>query len=124
LRGKSLEQAQAALRADGLTATVRGVNVNIDKDVVADQQPDAGAPLPPGGTVTIMVGTGSTTIPDVANARADQAAKTLQSNSFRVTTRQRRDPRIPDGVAIETRPLAGTVAPRGSDVELTISSGR
>jgi beta-lactam-binding protein with PASTA domain len=120
LRGKTLPAAQKALEADGLTSTVRGVNVNIDKDVVADQQPDAGASLPPGGTVTILVGTGSTAIPDVANQPREQAAKTLQDNSFRVTVRQRRDSR-PEGVAIETRPPAGTVAPRNSVVELTVS---
>jgi hypothetical protein len=124
LRGKTLDQAQAALKADGLSAQVRGVNVNVDKDVVADQQPDAGATLPPGGTVTIMVGTGSTAIPDVANQPRDQATKTLQNNSFHVTVRQRRDQRIPENVALETRPKAGTVVPRQSDVELWISSGR
>jgi serine/threonine-protein kinase len=122
LRGKTLEAAQAALKADGLTSTVRGINVNVDRDIVADQQPDAGTALPPDGTVTILVGTGSTAIPDVANQPREQAVKTLQSNSFRVTVRQRKDPR-PDGVALETRPPAGTIAPRNSVVELTVSGG-
>jgi outer membrane biosynthesis protein TonB len=124
LRGKQLDQAQAALQAAGLTATVRGVNANADKDVVVDQQPDVGTTLPPGGTVTIMVGTGSTPIPDVANMPADQAMRTLQNNSFHVTPRQRRDQRIPPGMAIETQPSAGAVVPRNSEVLLFISSGR
>jgi eukaryotic-like serine/threonine-protein kinase len=124
LRGKTLDQAQAALRADGLTWTVRGANTNVDKDVVADQTPDAGTALRAGSTVTIVVGTGATTIPDVANQPRDQAVRTLQNNSFRVTLRQRRDQRVPEGAAIETRPAAGTAATRGSEVELTISSGR
>jgi serine/threonine-protein kinase len=124
LRGKTLEQAQAALRADGLAATVRGVNVNVDKDVVADQSPDAGAALPAGGTVTIMVGTGATTIPDVANMSRDQATRTLQTNSFRVTVRQQRDQRIPEGIAVGTTPPAGENAPRNSNVELIVSAGR
>jgi len=124
LRGKTLDQAQAALRADGLAATVRGVNANVDKDVVVDQSPDTGTTLQPGGVVTIMVGTGSTAIPNVANQPRDQAVKNLQSSSFHVVLRQRNDQRIPQGVAIETRPVAGTIAPRNSEVELTISSGR
>ena len=124
LRGKSLDQAQAALKADGLTATIRGINANVDKDVVANQTPEAGTTLPAGGTVTILVGTGSTTIPDVSNLARDQAVRTLQINSFRVALRQRRDQRIAEGTAIETRPPAGSVAPRNSEVELTISSGR
>jgi beta-lactam-binding protein with PASTA domain len=124
LRGKTLDQAQAALQSDGLAATVRGVNANADKDVVVDQSPDTGTTLGPGGLVTIMVGTGSTAIPNVANMQRDQAVMNLQNNSFRVVLRQRNDPRIPPGVAIETRPPAGTIAPRNTEVELRISSGR
>jgi len=124
LRGKTLEDARAALQATGLTVGVRGVNANVDKNVVINQSPDVGASLPPNGTVTIDVGTGATTIPDVAGMPRDQALKTLQNNSFHVATRDRRDPRIPAGSAIETVPRAGIAAPRGSDVELDISAGR
>ena len=54
----------------------------------------------------------------------DQALKTLQSYSFHVTVRDRRDPRIPTGVAIGTVPAAGTVLARNSEIELSISAGR
>ena len=124
MRGKTLDGARAALQAAELTATIRGVNANVDKDVVTGQMPDVNTTLPPGGTVTILVGTGSTTIPEVANLPRDQALKVLQTNSFRVTVRDRRDPNIPAGSAIETVPKGGTVAPRGSVVELAVSTGR
>ena len=97
-----MTDALVALQSAGLTATVRGVNANIDKNVVTDQSPDVNTSVPPGGTVTIVVGTGSTAIPDVTNLPRDQAIKTLQNNSFHVTTRDRRDPRIPAGNAIGT----------------------
>jgi serine/threonine-protein kinase len=71
-----------------------------------------------------MVGTGSTVIPDVANMPRDQAVKTLQDNTFQVTVRDKRDARVPTGTAIGTTPAAGTVVPRKSDIELSISSGR
>jgi serine/threonine-protein kinase len=124
LRGKTLDDARVALQSAGLTATVRGVNANVDKNVVTDQSPDVNTTVPPGATITISVGTGSTTIPDVANMQRDQAVKTLQGNSFHVTVRDRRDPRVPAGVAIDTLPKAGNALPRGSDVELNVSSGR
>jgi serine/threonine-protein kinase len=123
LRGKPLDQAQAALGSAGLTVTVKGVNANVDKNVVADQSPDVGSALAPGSTVTLMVGSGSTVVPDVNNMPRDQAAKALQSNSFRVVVRQRSDQRAP-GVAIGTVPPAGSVQPRGSEIELDISRGR
>jgi eukaryotic-like serine/threonine-protein kinase len=124
LRGKTLEQAQAALSSAGLTVTVKGVNANADKNVVVDQTPDAGTALPPGGTVTLSVGTGSTIVPDVSNTPRDQAARTLQSNSFRVFVREVRNPRVPAGVAFGTNPQAGNVLPRNSDIELDVSAGR
>lgn len=124
LRGKTLDDAQVVLKSEGLGAIVRGVNVNVDKNVVVDQMPDVGASLPPGGTVTILVGTGSTAVPDVSNMPRDQAIRTLQNNSFHVTVRDQRDQRIPNGTAIETRPPAGTVLTRNAEVQLSVSSGR
>ena len=124
LRGKTLDQAQSALSSAGLTVTVKAANTNADKNVVADQMPDVGTTLPPGGTVMLVVGSGQTPIPDVVGMPRDQALKILQTNSFRVTTRDRRSPQVPAGVAIGTNPPVGTVIPRGADVELDISSGR
>jgi serine/threonine-protein kinase len=72
----------------------------------------------------IVVGSGQTPIPDVVGMPRDQAIKTLQSNSFRVTARDRRSQTVPAGVAIGTNPPVGTVTPRGADVELDISAGR
>lgn len=124
LRGKTLDQALSALKADGLTATVRGVNANVDKDIVVDEQPDVGTSLPVGGTVAVIVGTGSTAVPDVANMARDQAVKTLQNASFRVNLRQQRDQVVPAGSAIGTNPPANSVLTRGSPVDLIVSSGR
>ena len=124
LRGRRLDDALAALQAAGLTATVRGVNANVDLNVVADQTPDVGAAVAPGTTVTVIVGTGETPVPDVTGRPAEQARLLLQQNSFRVNAVNRRDPTIPAGSVIGTNPAAGTVIPRGSAVELSISAGR
>jgi serine/threonine-protein kinase len=124
LRGKPLDQAQSALAQAGLTVTVRGANSNVDKNIVFDQSPDAGATIAPGGAVTLQVGTGSTAIPDVANQPRDQAVRTLLNSSFHAVLRDRHDPRIPAGSAIGTTPPAGTIEPRGAEIELDISAGR
>jgi serine/threonine-protein kinase len=124
LRAKTLDDARITLQNAGLAMTVKGVPANVDKNVVVDQSPDVGATVPPGTTISINVGSGSTVIPEVTNLSRDQAIKTLQSNSFKVTTRDRRDPRIPQGNAIGTTPPAGTALPRNSDIELSISAGR
>ena len=124
LRGKTLPQAQEALAAAGLTVTVRGVNANVDRNVVSDQSPDVGANVAPGSTVNIQVGTGSTAIPEVANLPRDQAVRTLQNSSFHPILRDVRDQRVPAGSAVGTKPEAGSIQPRSTDVELDISTGR
>jgi serine/threonine-protein kinase len=124
LRGKTLDDALAALRSAGLTATVKGVNANVDANVVTDQTPDVGTMLGPGATVTVVVGTGSTPVPNVTGMPRDQAVRLLQTNSFRVQEREMKDPRVPAGSAIATKPGSGSVLPRGSEVELDISTGR
>ncbi len=124
LRGRPLDQAQLALAQAGLTVTVRGVNANVDKNVVVDQSPTAGATLQPGGTVALQVGTGSTAIPDVSGQPRDAALQTLQDNSFRVRERPQRDPRVPAGAAVGTNPPAGVVVPRNAEIELDVSTGR
>jgi beta-lactam-binding protein with PASTA domain len=48
----------------------------------------------------------------------------LQSNSLRINERDMKDPRVPAGSAIATKPGSGTVLPRGSEVELDVSTGR
>jgi serine/threonine-protein kinase len=120
----TLDQAQAALKAAGLTVTVRGVNANVNKDVVVDTDPDPGTQLPPGGTVSVVVGTGSTAVPNVSSLPRDEAVRALQNSSFHVTVRQRRDPTIAMDMAIETSPSAGTVVTRNAEITLFVSSGR
>jgi outer membrane biosynthesis protein TonB len=124
LRGKRLDDARAALQAAGLTTTVRGAPANVDRDIVFDQSPEAGAAIVSGATVSIVVGNGTTAVPDVAERSPEQATKLLQDNSFRVLTQTRRDPRIPAGQAIGTLPAAGTAAPRGAEITLLLSAGR
>ena len=46
------------------------VPANVDKNVVVDQSPDVGAAVPPGATITINVGSGSTAIPEVTKTTA------------------------------------------------------
>jgi serine/threonine-protein kinase len=124
LRGRNLQDAIAAANAAGLTVTVRGVNVNGESNVVVDQSAAPGSTVAPGTTISLSVPTGNVAVPNVAGQSADQAARTLTDQGFRLgQTRSRRDPRIPAGAAVDTQPAAGTVVSRGAAVDLVISSG-
>jgi serine/threonine-protein kinase len=124
LRGRALPDAISAANAAGLTVTVRGVNQNGEPNVVLDQSLAPGSSAAPGATVNLSVPTGNVAIPNVAGQSADQAARALTDQGFRLgATRSRRDPRLPAGAAAETQPAAGTIVPRGSAVDLVISAG-
>jgi hypothetical protein len=79
--------------------------------------PSVVPPSPPPRPVSVA-------IPNVGNQARDQAILTLQSNGFAVREHDQRDPRVAAGAAIGTNPPAGTAVPRGSQVELDISTGR
>jgi serine/threonine-protein kinase len=124
LRGRTLPEAISAANAAGLTVTVRGVNVNGEPNRVIDQSLAAGSSVAPGTTINLSVPTGNVAVPNVAGQPADQAARTLADQGFRLgTTRSRREARVPAGIAVATQPAAGTIVPRGTAVELVISSG-
>lgn len=122
--GRRVDDAQAALRQAGLTSTVQRVNVNAERDIVVAQSPDAGAPLAPGGSVTLSVATGQVEVPNVTSKPEQEAIRLLSAAGLRVDdTSRRTDSRIPAGSVIRTDPEAGKVVPRGSQVDLVISTG-
>jgi serine/threonine-protein kinase len=124
LRGRSLPEAISAANAAGLTVTVRGVNQFGEPNIVLDQSLAAGSAVAPGTTISLSVPTGNVAVPNVAGQSADQAARALGEQGFRVgATRSRREPRVPAGVVVETQPAAGTIVPRGTPVELVLSAG-
>jgi serine/threonine-protein kinase len=124
LRGRTLPEAISAANAAGLTVTVRGVNVNGEPNVVVDQSVAPGAAVAPGTTINLSVPTGNVPVPNVIGQPADQAARALGEQGFRIAaTRSRRDPRVPAGVTVETQPAGGTIVPRGTAVELIVSAG-
>jgi serine/threonine-protein kinase len=120
----TLNDALSAIQTAGLTVTVRGVNVDGELNTVIDQNPAAGASVPPGTTISLSVATGNVPVPNVVGMPREQAQRVLQEQSFRLAPSTiRRDPRLPQGAVIETRPGAGSVVPRGTAVELVISTG-
>ncbi len=123
LIGKAMNDALAAVQASGLTATVKGVNVNQEQGRVVAQTPDAGATLPPGSTIAISVATGQVVIPNVAGRTREQALKLLADAGLRPRVKDVRSSQ-PKGTAVGTTPEAGETVPRGFEMDLLLSGGR
>ncbi|WP_067884873.1 Stk1 family PASTA domain-containing Ser/Thr kinase [Nocardia vaccinii] len=62
-------------------------------------------------------------IPDLANKPAAQAQNELQKAGFSVAIQQKSDGRTASGNVIETQPLGGSRAPKGSTVTMQVSTG-
>jgi serine/threonine-protein kinase len=122
--GRSQDAALAALTQAGLTATVRGVNANAERGTVVEQSPAAGESMARGGTVAISVGSGQVVVPNVEGQREADAIRRLTDAGLRIdSVRQRDNDDVPRGMVIQTDPEKGRVVPRGSQVDLVVSTG-
>ena len=119
--GKPADQATTALTGAGITVAT-GTPVNSDtvpKGSVVSQTPGAGT-LHKGDTVTLVVSKGPVlvAVPQVVGKQRGEATKLLQAAGFQVAYQE-----ILGGFFDTVRacdPGAGTMAPKGSTVTLTI----
>jgi serine/threonine-protein kinase len=90
---------------------------------VAAQDPPAGALLPPGGAVTLLVASGNVLVPNVIGLSEQDAWNALHESGFEIDTRRGRRSNVDVGRAADVNPSPGNALPAGSTVILTISQG-
>ena len=117
LTGQSLEQAQAALEAVGLTIAVEREEFSRDapKWAILSQMPPDGT-LPKGQAVSVVISAGPplVAVPNVVDRKVDEARGVLEERGFNVETR---GTRILDRVFSQD-PDGGEQAPEGSTITL------
>jgi serine/threonine-protein kinase len=124
--GKSVADATAALQAAGfLVQQETPYDETVPAGDVIGTTPKAPATAPRDSTVKLLVSNGPApvTVPDVAKQSYDQAAAALTGEGFTVTRADVFDPTIPKDQVVGTSPAAGTAAPRGSQVTISVSKG-
>jgi serine/threonine-protein kinase len=123
--GKTQADAESALKAAGLTASVsKGFSSTVVKGVVISQAPEAGQKVPTETSVGIVVSEGAQniTVPGISGQTQSQATSSLKSlglgaqivTNYSSTTK---------GQVAEQYPAAGTAAPPGTIVGLIVSGG-
>ncbi|HEX6595451.1 MAG TPA: Stk1 family PASTA domain-containing Ser/Thr kinase, partial [Acidimicrobiales bacterium] len=125
--GQSQEQAQRTLNDAGLRAEIRNSpDASNEPGRVLDQDPDEGARVERNSKVVLTVAGAAEQIevPNVVGQRLAAARDTLEDAGFTVTTRDEPDDDAPQGEVTAQSPRARERAPRGSAVQLTVSSGR
>ena len=130
--GKSLSDAQAEIRAQGfaLGDVVRIREGNIEPGSVIAQSPAAPANIAAGRKIDLLVQdagdqNGNVTIPDVNRMSESEARNILTASGLKVSSVNKvYSPIVPEGLAIETQPGAGTSIKSGQGVILKIATQR
>ena len=113
--------------------TSRGFQVEVDEkpddkapaDTVLDQNPKPGGQAPRGSKITLTVSSGreQVAVPNVAGRDQSEAANLLGQAGFTVAVTREPSETVPEGRVIRTDPAAPAPLPRGSTVNLVVSSG-
>jgi beta-lactam-binding protein with PASTA domain len=120
--------AESQLTRLGLTTTVtQQADDTVAEGNVISTNPEAGAQLTVGTSVTLVVSTGSdaAVVPDVSGKTQEEARAALTAVGLSVGDVTTGDsPTVDKGEVISTDPAAQASVPKGSAVALTIASGK
>ena len=121
--GVPYEQAAGQLQGAGFAVARRDVESNDPKETVVQQDPPANSLAPKGSTVTLYISKGpkDLVVPEVGSFSRADAIATLRNSGFKVVVDMSdvQDPSL-DGVVLFQTPGAGTSAPPGSTVTITV----
>ena len=126
LVGKSLDEAQSIAAKLGFTISVteEAPIANYPPHVIASQETQAGQKINAGSTIYVVVskGGGLAQIPDVRGQDFATAQQALKAAGFQTGANYATNPPGPDnGTIINEQPQGGTMAEKGSQVQLWIS---
>ena len=130
--GKSLTDAQEEIRSQGFTLgdVVRIRESGKEAGNVIAQSPAAPANIAAGRKIDLLVqdagdSSGNVTVPDVNRMTEKEARNVLEAGGVKVQAVDRvYSPLLPEGLAIETRPGAGTSIKAGEGVILKLATQR
>jgi eukaryotic-like serine/threonine-protein kinase len=121
--GQAYDSAASLLQGQGFAVAKKLVDSNQPAGVVVDSDPKPGSSVAPGSSITLSVSKGPKTqqVPSVENLDVDTAKSILQDSGFKskIVYQDTTDGSL-DGVVITQSPGAGTKAPPGTVVTLTV----
>jgi serine/threonine-protein kinase len=125
--GKTLDDAEAALKKHDLTWTVTNEeSATVAKGKVTRTDPAGGIVAQKGDQITVYVSTGKkvVNVPDVTGQSIEDAKKAMTNAGFALGQINQQDsPTVPANVVMGTDPKAADQAHEGDTVNFTISSG-
>lgn len=126
VQGMSVGQATDAVNAVGLAASTRDTFSNdVPRSGLVGTDPEAGARVPRGETVAVLVSVGRPIVPEVGAGRdVDTVSALLRENSLEpVRGGAEHSDSVPVGQVVALEPRPGTTVDVGTRVSMVTSSG-
>jgi serine/threonine-protein kinase len=124
LTGFSYQEAKQLLESDkyGLEVKKNVQESSAPENEVINSNPPAGAKADKGSTVTLLVSQGQATVPQVVGMDVEDAEDALKDAGLKASVTEEPSPQ-PEGTVTAQSVPQGQQRPRGSTIELTVSSG-
>jgi serine/threonine-protein kinase len=124
--GLQADEAITQLKAQGLEAERVDEANDTAAGIVFDQDPKAAAAADKGSSVTIHVSTGPVIkeVPSVVGQDVSDAQAALTDAGFKVKIVSKQDATAPANRVLSQSPGGGTKQPSGTEITLTVSSGK
>ena len=132
VKGKTLAKAQEEIKSQGFSLgdVIKINEPNVKAGIVIAQSPSAPASVASGKKIDLLVQEGTVqaeniTVPDVNRMTEAEARNVLEAGGVKVQAVDRvYSPLLPEGLAIETRPAAGSSIKAGQGVILKLATQR
>ncbi len=125
--GQDADTARSTLTAAGLEVNIDYVTSDQSSGTVLSMDPAAGQQVSAGSRVSLTVSGGAASegiqIPDVSGMLLAEATATLENKGFKVNKMEAADDTVEKGNVISQNPAAGSSAPSGTTITITISTG-
>ena len=128
--GKKEADAVNAMKAAGLVPKVyRQYSDTVDKGFVGEQLPMGGTTAASGAEVAVVVSLGTSptpdnvSVPNVTGKTQIEGQSSLEAVGFVVKVVEQPSPTVASGSVVAQLPVAGSTAPAGSTVVISVSTG-
>ena len=124
LTGFQYKEAKALLESDkyGLEVKRNNQESSAPENEVINSNPPGGTEVAKGSTVTLLVSQGQATVPNLVGMDVDDAEDALKDAGLKSSTSEEPSAQ-PEGIVTAQSVPQGQQRPRGSTIELTVSSG-
>jgi serine/threonine-protein kinase len=124
--GKTVDEATAILRQDGLEPKTQFEENEADENLVFDQDPQSGAKVDKGKEIVIKVskGAGAVEVPDVEGETEAEARRILEEAGLQARVTEEPNSDVDPGKVFDQNPQAGESIPKNATVEIIVSSGK